>query len=161
MIKPLFVLATLLVALPLSAQKDKGKGIIPRDSITNKFCYTDVGANEGADRAALQEKLEKWIKQNYNTEEEHTTVEQDGDSWTVHDREALPQRARKYIAYDLTVDLKDGKYRYKLTNLMYTATGTYPLEDKMATDKKSDLREIDEILRRVVASLEAALKSEW
>ncbi|MCB0812091.1 MAG: DUF4468 domain-containing protein [Flavobacteriales bacterium] len=147
--------------MPAAAQKNKGKGILPRDSITDKFCYTDVGANANADKAALQEKLEKWIKQNYNTDEEHTTVAQDGDTWTIHDREALPQRARKFVAYDLTVDLKDGRYRYKLTNLMYTATGTYPLEDKMATDKKSDLREIDEILERVLGSLNAALQSEW
>ncbi|HPF67451.1 MAG: DUF4468 domain-containing protein [Flavobacteriales bacterium] len=161
MIKYLLPLLAALFVMPAAAQKNKGKGILPRDSITDKFCYTDVGANANADKAALQEKLEKWIKQNYNTDEEHTTVAQDGDTWTIHDREALPQRARKFVAYDLTIDLKDGRYRYKLTNLMYTATGTYPLEDKMATDKKSDLREIDEILERVLGSLNAALQSEW
>jgi hypothetical protein len=110
----------------------------------------------------LRTKLEKWIKQNYNEQEsKYTKLAVDGDTYTIHDREALPGKARKFVEYNLTVDLKDKRYRYKLTDLQYAAVGIYPLEDDMATDQKKDFEAIDTILRGIVSSLEAALKSEW
>ncbi|MBL7963221.1 MAG: DUF4468 domain-containing protein [Flavobacteriales bacterium] len=159
--RSLLVLALgLLVSVPAQAQKKKS--IIPRDSITTKYGYSAVSDTIAADKEALRTRLEKWIKQNYNPDKsKFTSSKQEGDSYTVHDREALPGRARKYIEYDLTVDIKDKRYRYKLTNLEYIAVGKYPLEDKMATDDKDDLKAIDDICRRILASLDAAMKSDW
>ncbi len=57
--------------------------------------------------------------------------------------------------------MKEHKYRYKLTDLVYVAVGSYPLEDKMATDQRKDFVAMDGILRKIIASMEAALKSTW
>ena len=59
------------------------------------------------------------------------------------------------------MDVKEYKYRYKLTDLEYVAVGKYPLEDKMATDQRKDFEAMDEILRKIIASMEAAVKSTW
>lgn len=155
--KPILTLfLALFLMVPAAAQK-KSK-IIPRDSITDKYTYQGVTTAESADLSTLRQRLEKWNKQNYNPEEsKYASVVVDGDTYTMHDREELPGRARKFIEYDLTIDLKDERYRYKLTHIEYIAVGKYPLEDKMATDKKSDLEAIDTICKGIVASLEAAM----
>lgn len=156
----LTVASVVLLCLPVEAQHKRE--IIPRDSITNKYCYQGIGEALSASRTDLHAKMEKWVKQNYNPQQSrYTKLEVDGDTYSIHDREALPGKARKFVEYDLTVDLKDGRYRYKLTDLQYAAVGMYPLEDKMATDKRSDFEAMDVILRRIIASMEAALQSEW
>ena len=162
MIKQLFLaaLATFMFTHDTAAQKKRE--IIPRDSITQKYCYQHASDTLPATKEDLRKKLEKWIKQNYNEQEsKYTKLAVDGDSYTIHDREALPGKARKFVEYNLTVDLKEKRYRYKLTDLQYAAVGMYPLEDDMATDKREDFEAIDTILRGIINSLEAALKSEW
>ncbi|MCB0790841.1 MAG: DUF4468 domain-containing protein [Flavobacteriales bacterium] len=150
---------TFVILLLHQAQAQGKRHIIPRDSITDKYTYQGVSDTISADKEQLRGRLEKWIKQNYNPEErQYASSKQDGDSYTMHDREALPGKARKYVEYDLTVDIKDKRYRYKLTHLEYIAVGKYPLEDKMATDKRSDLEEIHTICSRIVESLDAAMK---
>lgn len=153
-------LAGLLFSASANAQKKKE--IIPRDSITNKYCYQAVSDTLVFSKEELRAKLEKWIKQNYNEQEsKYTKITVDGDTYTIHDREALPGKARKFVEYNLTVDLKDLRYRYKLTDLMYAAVGMYPLEDDMATDQKKDFEAMHTILTGIISSLESALKSEW
>ncbi len=134
--------------------------IIPRDSITNKYCYTAISDSiPGGTKDKLHERMAKWIKENFNPEKsQYTQLAQDGDTYTIHDREAIPGAARKFVEYNLTVDLKDNKYRYKLTDLEYVAVGKYPLEDKMATDKKSDFEAMDQILTGILSSMDASLK---
>jgi hypothetical protein len=154
------LIASAMFTTLVSAQNKRE--IIPRDSITQKYGYQGVVDSLPATKDELRAKLEKWIKQNYNAQEsKYVKLGVDGDSYTIHDREALPGKARKFVEYDLTVDLKDNRYRYKLTNLQYAAVGMYPLEDKMATDKRSDFEEMDVILRGIIASMQASLKSEW
>lgn len=152
-------LTGLMVSTTMWASAQNKREIIPRDSITDKYAYQGVVAVEGASLADLTTRLEKWQKKHYNTaESKYASISKDGDSHTMHEREALPGKARKFIEYDLTVDLKDGRYRYKLGQIEYIAVGKYPLEDKMATDKRSDLEEIHVICTRIIASLEAAMK---
>ncbi|MCB0769825.1 MAG: hypothetical protein KDC00_05405 [Flavobacteriales bacterium] len=157
MIKQLILIGALLVTT-CSVVAQKKSEIIPRDSITDKYAYMDVVTVEGATLEQLTKRLEKWEKQHYNpVERQYASVVVDGDSHTLHDREALPGKARKFIEYDLTVDMKDGRYRYNLTHLEFVAVGKYPLEDKMATDKRSDLEEIHAICERILASLGAEM----
>ncbi len=160
--KHMLICFALSACLSLPAAAQHKRQILPRDSITQQYCYQGVSDLLPSTQEELRAKLQQWAQQNYNAlENKFVKLGVDGDSYTMHDREALPGKARKYVAYDLTVDLKDNQYRYKLTNLQYTAVGTYPLEDRMATDKRSDLEEIDVILRGIIASMEAALKSSW
>ena len=162
MIKHLLLAALATFTLTLDSAAQKKREIIPRDSITQKYCYQLASDTLLATKEDLRKKLEKWIKQNYNEQEsKYTKLAVDGDSYTIHDREALPGKARKFVEYNLTVDLKEKRYRYKLTDLQYAAVGMYPLEDDMATDQRKDFEAIDTILRGIINSLEAALKSEW
>ncbi len=162
MVRHLFLLALATFTLTHDAAAQKKREIIPRDSITQKYCYQAASDTLPATKEDLRKKLDKWIKQNYNEQEsKYTKLAVDGDSYTIHDREALPGKARKFVEYNLTVDLKEKRYRYKLTDLQYAAVGMYPLEDDMATDQRKDFEAIDTILRGIINSLEAALKSEW
>jgi hypothetical protein len=159
-IAPLLMIMMFCLTPEVNAQKKRE--IIPRDSITNKYCYQAVVDSMGSTKDELRTRLERWIKENYNEQDsKYTKILRDGDTYRIHDREALPGKARKFVEYDLTIDLKDNQYRYKLTDLQYAAVGMYPLEDKMATDKKSDFEEMDVILRGVIKSMEAALKDAW
>jgi hypothetical protein len=154
------LLLLLTVVIGHAALAQKKREIIPRDSITNKYCYTAISDSiPGASKDKLHARMDKWIKENYNPEKsQYTQLSTDGDTYTIHDREAIPGAARKFVEYNLTVDLKDHKYRYKLTDLEYVAVGKYPLEDKMATDKKSDFEAMDEILSGILRSMDASLK---
>lgn len=153
-------IAMALLTTSVSAQSKRE--IIPRDSITGKYTYQGVVEHLPFGKEELRGKLEKWIKQNYNAlENKYVKLGVDGDTYTMHDREALPGKARKFVEYNLTVDLKDNRYRYKLTDLQYAAVGMYPLEDKLATDKRKDFEAMDVILRGIIDSMKAALKSEW
>lgn len=152
----------LCTALITSAQAQKKREIIPRDSITHKYAYTKASDTLSFSKEELRTKLEKWIKQNYNAQEsEYVKLGVDGDTYTIHDREALPGKQRKFVEYNLTVDLKEKRYRYKLTDLEYVAVGKYPLEDKLATDEREDFEKMHAILTGVIKSLDAAMTSEW
>jgi hypothetical protein len=154
------LIAFAMLTTSVSAQKKRE--IIPRDSITGKYTYQGVVDSLPFGKEELRGKLEKWIKQNYNAlENKYVKLGVDGDTYTMHDREALPGKARKFVEYNLTVDIKDNRYRYKLTDLQYAAVGMYPLEDKLATDKRSDFEEMDVILSGIIDSMKAAMKSEW
>ncbi|MBK6775043.1 MAG: DUF4468 domain-containing protein [Flavobacteriales bacterium] len=156
----LLLLVILVSASTASAQKKRE--IIPRDTITGKYAYSKMSDTIPNTKEELRAKLDKWIKQNYNPQEsKYTTIAVDGDTYTIHDREALPGKARKFVEYNLTVDLKEKRYRYKLTDLEYAAVGKYPLEDKMATDERDDFEAMHAILTGVLKSLDAAMVSEW
>lgn len=162
MLKYAFLSLMAAICLTTGSHAQGKREIIPRDSITQKYGYAGMSDTLPSSKEELRAKLEKWIKQHYNAlENKYVKLGVDGDSYTMHDREALPGKARKFVEYDLTVDLKEQRYRYKLTNLQYAAVGMYPLEDKLATDKRSDFEEMDVILRGIIASMEAALKSSW
>ena len=116
------LLLVLLIASPATAQKKRE--IIPRDSITHKYCYQKASDTLTFTKEQLRVKLEKWIKQNYNEQEsKYTKLAVDGDNYTIHDREALPGKARKYVEYNLTIDLKELRFRYQLPDLQYAAVG--------------------------------------
>lgn len=156
----MFILVLLLTAATATAQRKRE--IIPRDSITGKYAYSKVSDTIPATKEELRSKLDKWIKQNYNAQEsQYVKLGVDGDTYSIHDREALPGRQRKFVEYNLTIDLKEKRYRYKLTDLDYVAVGKYPLEDKMATDEREDFEAMHTILTGVLKSLEAAMASEW
>ena len=155
-ILPLFALC-ILVSVNASAQKKK-KSTVPRDSITNKFAYHHVSDSIMASKAQLADRLDKWIAQNYNTDDKNTAVEIDGDTYMIHGRDQMQGASRRFIEYDLTVDLKENKYRYKMTDFQYIVSGRYALEDKRATDKKRDLEEIDGMMRKILNSLDAHMK---
>jgi hypothetical protein len=159
-----FSLLAALLILTFSASAQKKREIIPRDSITGKYAYIHVSDTLPLTKEKLNERLQIWIKQNYDTAaSKYSSLSHIGDTYTIHDREALPGKARKFVEYNLTVDLKDKRYRYKLTDLEYVAVGKYPLEDKMATDKREDFEEMHAILNNILKSLDAALakKDDW
>ena len=156
----LLILVFSFVASTANAQRKRE--IIPRDSITGKYAYTGVSDTLPATKEELRAKLDKWIKQNYNAQEsQYVKLAIDGDTYTIHDREALPGKQRKFVEYNLTIDLKEQRYRHKLTDLEYVAVGKYPLEDKLATDEREDFEKMHAILTGVLKSLGAAMASEW
>lgn len=147
-----------LVFLAAGAFAQKKKSPIPLDSITNKYAYHAVSDSIDADKAKLLDRLEKWVAQNYNEDDKNTAIERSDDTYMIHGRDQMAGKSRRFVEYDLTVDLKDNKYRYKMTDLQYIVSGRYSLEDKRATDNKRDLEEIDGMMRKILASLETHMK---
>jgi len=73
----------------------------------------------------------------------------------IHGRDQMSGTSRRFVEYDLTVDIKDLRYRYTMTDLQYIVSGRYAIEDKRAHVKKRDFEELDGMLRKILASLEA------
>ena len=145
------------------AQKKK-KTFVPRDSITGQYAYNGVVTGIEGKQEDLKQRIDKWIAQNYNFEKDkHASlkIDDDGDTYSVHGRAQMEGRSRRFIEYDLTTDLKDGSFRYKLTNMRYIVVGNYALEDKRSTDKKKDLEEIHGMMSKILLSLKAAMKDTW
>lgn len=158
------LIAFLTITTTSAQKKKKDKTIIPVDSITGLYAYNGVIKDIEGDIDAIRERLDKWVAQNYSFDtDEHASlkVDEDGDTYRIHARTPMSGGVRRFIEYDLTTDLKDSAYRYKLTNLRYVVVGNYPLEDKRSTDKKRDLEEIDRMMRRILASMKAALADTW
>ncbi len=146
-----------------NAQKKK-KTIVPRDSITGQYSYDGVVKGIEGNQEELQQRLDKWIAQNYNFEKDkHASlkIDEDNDTYSVHGRAQMSGGARRFIEYDLTVDIKDSRFRYKLTDMRYIVVGNYAMEDKRATRKKKDLEEINSMMTKIILSMKAAMEDTW
>jgi len=153
----LIVISFLFISTGMFAQKKNSP--IPLDSITNKYAYHYVSDSIEANKTELADRLGKWIAQNYNEEDKNTSIEIEDDTYMIHGRDQMQGKSSRFVEYDLTLDLKDNKYRYKMTDLQYIVSGRYALEDKRATDKKRDLEEIDSMLRKIMKSLDTHMKT--
>ena len=75
------ILVALVVSISAGAVAQKKKEIIPRDSITNKYCYTAVSDSIPANKDQLRVRMDKWIKENYDIQKsKYTKLSSDGDT---------------------------------------------------------------------------------
>jgi hypothetical protein len=123
---------------------------MPMDTTTKLITYTEVVQMPGVQAAELFKRAKKWV---YNFYKSPSTVIQTMDSVnyvfvgrhtidiikTLKDGTKLPAN---YMNYNITINFKDGKYRYKITNFNVKDLSYHPAE-KLFDEKDPPTRDWD------------------
>lgn len=96
------------------------------DSITHKFCFTNVVEVDNKSSAELFDQAKIWIINSYNSPKRVIEIE-DKDLGTIVAKGVIGVNARAlgiekpfgYVEYKFTINVKDGRYRYRLTDFYY------------------------------------------
>lgn len=177
--KKLQIVITLLIIISFSsvikAQKDKNEiepPKMPMDTITKQIMYRDVVQVEG-EKDILFERALVWIKKQYkNTSEVIDSTNKEVGFILCSSRVKIFGTAKDgtrtmsgLVNYNLTLDIKDGKYRYTFTRFALKGTSFTPIEPWLDKTKKEwfparydNLREVDEQINEIIASLKEGMK---
>lgn len=164
MYKPFLALivGTLLCPIALKAQN----AVPPQDADTKLFTYKEVVLVEG-NKSDLFNRAIAWVNKQYKNPTEATKVRdpQTGVIDILHRIEVYNNdKGSRLLAgvvdYSLKIELKDGRYRYIITNLTLRQSSRFPIEKWLdKTDKQyqpawdSYLAQVDENCRKIIASL--------
>ncbi len=108
------IILTALLLFPLSvfSQVQSASRIWPNDPSTKRYTFTEVVTAEGTQQE-LQAKAQKWMARTFPGTTGLTA------------RGSTPIRNKTVnLFYTFQVEVKDGKYQYHVTDLVYEATGT-------------------------------------
>ncbi|HEX5001638.1 MAG TPA: DUF4468 domain-containing protein [Bacteroidia bacterium] len=156
MIKPIFILlaaATVLIAAPSFAQKSKEEPVqvvIPKDKDTGLYSYSGVVDVSGTTKDELYNRAIAWVQLYYKNPGD-VLREKDPASgkmvikarfkiYNPADKKGLATDAGD-VMYTLTIQFKDGKYRYELTRFTWMLTSAFAAErwaDKSSSSYKSE-----------------------
>ncbi|MCB0754448.1 MAG: DUF4468 domain-containing protein [Flavobacteriales bacterium] len=174
------IIALMLIAsIPFvaSAQKNKDELNWPAmkiDSKTNLITYTEVPEVPGT-KDELYDRAMKWGGEYFKNFAEKIR-KQDKDSGEMeifnrvqiyaYDKKGVKTTSRQGLAqYTLTIQFKDGRYKYTVTDLNFKATSYQPLEawldrdDPNATNHSYYLTDIDADIQATLKSLKDAMYS--
>jgi len=136
---------------------------IPKDPTTGRYSLQGVVQAEGATSAELFARARAWVAQTYRSAQDVVQLEDASTGRLVAKgnfeiRGGLGMTVT--IWHLLTIETKDGRYRYTLTDfeseLVGNGTGRKPVEDPGANPKF--LAKIGAEARTVVAGLKAAMQ---
>lgn len=164
------------ISLNLSAQK-KGEQIVapdmPISASTSKISYSKVVETTG-NAKALKEKSLKWFHSYYKNSS--SIIKSNTESELIgHPRfRILNPKSKKgvqttagIVEYFIKIYLKDGRYKYEITDFNWKQTSKFPIEKWMdkesATYKQSYafyLQQVDEYAAKTIASLEKAMSAQ-
>jgi len=156
MIKQFLILlsaATVLFSTPSFAQKSKEEPVqvvIPKDKETGLYSYSGIVDVSGASKDELYNRAISWV-QSYYKNPADVLREKDPASGKVvikarfkifnpADKKGLATDAGD-VMYTLTIEFKDGKYRYELTRFTWMLTSAFAAErwvDKSSSSYKSE-----------------------
>jgi hypothetical protein len=121
--KALIILTLLL--LPLL-----GWGQIYRlDPTTHKIAYSEVTEVEGTPQAELYDRARKWFDLQF-AHTESVTMSEHQEEGELHIQAELPLKVGlggSIVSYTLILSLKEGKYRYLISNFTYRHPDNQPL----------------------------------
>jgi len=167
--KFLFVFGLLLLANVTMAQ-------VPAfniDEATKQITYVEV-VDEVGTKNDLYTRAIAWTNKFYKNPQDVTKVrdQENGKIECVHriplfdtDAEGTKIRSNLVVRYTLYIELKEGKYRYKVTNFQWSNPSTQKLERWL--DKKDPaylpkydayLVQIDEHIKDLIAKLKTGMK---
>lgn len=127
MYKRLLLALALLSAAPAAyAQKEKAKEydgeiapVLPIDPDTHLVAYTGVVEVPGATQAQLYSRAYEWVAKNFNSAQSVIQM-QDKESGKIIAKGVIKAFIKKYDSgynsFTLSLYLKDGKYKYDITN---------------------------------------------
>jgi len=163
------LIALVINTLTLSAQE-----IIPQlpiDPDTKLITYKEVVTETGT-KAEFFNRAIEWINKQYKNPADATKVRnpETGLIDIIHRIELTYEekgltRPAGTVDYSFKIELKEGRYRYTITNFTYRQASRVPLEKWM--DKKDKayspawddyLKQVDEFTRKLIESLKLGMK---
>ena len=160
----LIILASFFTFQAANAQE------LPIDSKSKLITYTEVVEQVGS-ATELYEKAHRWFFSYYKNP--HNVVKESADNKiTARPRfKILNPKNKKGVAtmggivnYTFTVSFKDGRYKYKITNLEWKQNSKYPIERWMDKSAKTYspkyeyyLQQVDEEMKKVITELKNSI----
>jgi hypothetical protein len=110
---------------------------LPVDSTTKKVTYKEVVTQEGGTPAKMYNQAIEWVNSFYANPSEATRV-RDPDNSKIEikhrikvcnvDKDGNKTLECEVVEYELTLEFKDGRYRYTFTNFNVLKTSKFPVE---------------------------------
>jgi hypothetical protein len=179
----LFLLAIVLTSTIVSAQNSSSK--YPMNSETKLISYSKVVPMDSVDKNELYLRALSWANSNYKNPTD-VIREKDPSAGKIVCKHRFKitdppnkdgfEKDAGLVMYTLTIQVKDGRYKYELSQINWKQLSYYPIERWMDTnaagyDKVYDyyLKQTDETVKKVVYNLESAMtistkkvkKDEW
>ncbi|MBL0340256.1 MAG: DUF4468 domain-containing protein [Bacteroidetes bacterium] len=173
------ILCSLIFVSHLAAQKNKQPIVIPDlpiDTTTGLYSYTKVVEVAGKNKTELYNKAFAWANTYYknpadvirekNAEEGKLLIKARYKIYNEADKKGVITAAGD-VMYSLTINIKDGKYRYEITKINWQQTSMFPIERWKDTASSSFnsaypyyLKQTDEKIKEIIAALEKGMKAE-
>ncbi len=135
-----------------------------------KVTYEAVVTVTGYTAPQLQEKALQWVQQYFKNPQQVLKKKEPGKLVIEHKiriYDTDPKTGRKYfkgnVKFTLYLFFRDGKFKYRITNIRYIAERYIPIEswlDKKDPTTQSYLRQIDEALTELIANLRTFMRTE-
>ncbi len=167
----LILFGLVIWVINLSAQQTMSSGL-PIDDVTKLITYQEVVQEEGTPQEFFNRAI-GWINEYYPNPVDVTKVRdpQTGKIEGLHrfkikntDAEGN-QTDAGVIQYEFTLEFKDGRYRYNMTNFVFRQASKIPVEKWMNKDDQqynpswdSYLKQVDEFAKSWIESLKAGMK---
>ena len=182
-IKYFFLLLIVLSAAVVNAQNSSSK--YPMNSETKLISYSKVVPMDSVDKNELYLRALSWANSNYKNPTD-VIREKDANAGKIvckhrfkitnpPNKEGFEKDAG-LVMYTLTIQVKDQRYKYELSEINWKQLSYYPIERWMDTsapgyEKEYDhyLKQTDEIVKKVIYNLESSMtistkkvkKDEW
>jgi hypothetical protein len=160
--------ALLLSALSLNAQDNTS--ICPVDTDTKLITYKEVVEVPGKTGELFNRSIE-WVNTQYKNPSEATKVRNPATGLVeiIHRIELTREekgivRPAGIVDYSMKIEMKDGRYRYTITNFNYKDLSRKPIEfwmdkkDKAYTPEWDNyLKQVDDFTRKLIESLKKGM----
>lgn len=147
---------------------------LPVDETTKKVTYQEVVPIEGSTPTKLYNLAIEWINSFYNNPSDATRV-RDPDNGRIEvkhrikvfnlDKNGNKTTESEVVSYEMTLEFKDGRYRYTITNFNVERTSRFPLERWL--DKNDPqysavcdvyLQQLNEEINKLIKSMKEGIK---
>jgi hypothetical protein len=144
---------------------------IPVNEQTGRFFYTGIVEVPGISKTALHRRAKAWVAKGFGSAADVLKLDDLKGSLIIKGQYQVPFKIGKYaVFHTLTIDLKDGRYRYTLTDLEVMSltiggvpNSPTPLEDgsvfRVFDYREKFLSQVNENVRSTIASLRQAMSS--
>lgn len=165
----IFFIALLFAGLQVAAQENTAK--LPVDPDSKLITYKEVVTVAGT-QAELFNRAIEWVNKQYKNPTEATKIRDaaSGVIEIIHRIELTTNdngvnRGAGIVDYSMKIELKEGRYRYTITNFNYKDISRQPVERWMNTADKAYLpvwgnylKQIDETANKLIQSLKLTMQ---
>ena len=145
---------------------------LPRDETTQKVKYQEVVELPGTTSKELAKRVITWGKKYYTNWNGMSPTIDSVNGKIIAKPQVSVYRTNKdgvksianVIKYEMTIDVKDGKYRITITDFTIKAASVTPIEtlfnesSPTAEDNFNQLQQVDELMSTLLSNLEEAMQ---
>jgi uncharacterized protein with TBP-like fold DUF4468 len=157
------MMATLFLVIPSVLAAAKEIKTPPRDAATGRFAYQGVVEVDGISAADLYSRAKAWVATTYRSAKDVVQLDDTtaGRLIAKGNFAVSWMMSPAWIRHTLTIEVKDGRFRYTLTNFEFDNTHWQaPLEDekKFMGGRKSLFAKVCDQSEATITELEAAMQ---